>query len=89
MFDHARYCSAILIFTIDCLLFTHVKGQNSTSDEPASEIKYAVIGVGIGFFFSICFLVIKIYIIRKHMHENDELALSSRRASVRNVDVDR
>lgn len=30
-----------------------------------SEIKYAVIGAGIGLFLSICFLLIKLYIIRK------------------------
>lgn len=33
----------------------------------ASEIKYAVIGAGIGLFLSICFLLIKLYIIRKQV----------------------
>ncbi|XP_073722586.1 transmembrane protein 273-like isoform X2 [Misgurnus anguillicaudatus] len=71
MFDPVRYYSAILIFTIDWLVFTCVKGQSSPNNEP--EIKYAVIGVGIGIFFSICFLAVKIYIIRRQMLENDAL----------------
>lgn len=37
-----------------------------------SEIKYAVIGAGIGLFLSICFLLIKLYIIRKQALENEQ-----------------
>uniref|UniRef100_A0A8C2AWU7 Uncharacterized protein n=1 Tax=Cyprinus carpio TaxID=7962 RepID=A0A8C2AWU7_CYPCA len=48
-----------------------------------SEIKYAVIGAGIGLFFSICFLLIKMYIIKKQVHDNEFSDTSLRRASPR------
>ncbi|XP_067226148.1 uncharacterized protein [Chanodichthys erythropterus] len=87
MSEHARFCSAFcFIFTIDCLLVTRVKGQDSSGDEP--EIKYAVIGAGIGLFFSICFLLMKMYIIRKQMLDNEPSDVSERRASSRANDVE-
>uniref|UniRef100_A0A9J7X6L8 Uncharacterized protein n=1 Tax=Cyprinus carpio carpio TaxID=630221 RepID=A0A9J7X6L8_CYPCA len=49
----------------------------------SSEIKYAVIGAGIGLFFSICFLLIKMYIIKKQVHDNEFSDTSLRRASPR------
>ncbi|KAF4106975.1 hypothetical protein G5714_012965 [Onychostoma macrolepis] len=84
MSEHARYCSAFcFIFTIDCLLVAQVKAQDSSSDEP--EIKYAIIGAGIGLFLSICFLLIKLYIIRKQVHDSEQERsdASLRRASAR------
>ncbi|XP_067226150.1 uncharacterized protein [Chanodichthys erythropterus] len=69
-----------------CLLVTRVKGQDSSGDEP--EIKYAVIGAGIGLFFSICFLLMKMYIIRKQMLDNEPSDVSERRASSRANDVE-
>ncbi|KAK7123183.1 hypothetical protein R3I94_020089 [Phoxinus phoxinus] len=87
MSEHARRCSAFcFIFTVDCLLVTCVNGQDSSSDEP--EIKYAVIGAGIGLFFSICFLLLKIYIIKKQMLDNEPSDVSLRRASSRVVDME-
>lgn len=37
-----------------------------------SEIKYAVIGAGIGLFLSVCFLLIKLYIIRKQVLDSEQ-----------------
>ncbi|KTF76028.1 hypothetical protein cypCar_00038179 [Cyprinus carpio] len=88
MSEHARYCSAFcFIFTIDCLLVTHVKAQDSSSDETGKS-KYAVIGAGIGLFFSICFLLIKMYIIKKQVHDNEFSDTTPRRASPRIIDVE-
>ncbi|KAK2876968.1 hypothetical protein QQF64_004189 [Cirrhinus molitorella] len=87
MSEHARYCSAFcFIFTIDCLLVTCVKAQEPSSDEP--EIKYAIIGAGIGFIFSVCFLLIKLYIIRKQAQDTELSDTSFRRASARITDVE-
>uniref|UniRef100_A0A8C9SQK7 Uncharacterized protein n=1 Tax=Scleropages formosus TaxID=113540 RepID=A0A8C9SQK7_SCLFO len=36
-----------------------------------AEVKYAIIGVGIGVFFSLCFVAIKFYMLKKHMLDNE------------------
>uniref|UniRef100_A0A3B3T9S7 Uncharacterized protein n=1 Tax=Paramormyrops kingsleyae TaxID=1676925 RepID=A0A3B3T9S7_9TELE len=34
-------------------------------------VKYAAIGIGIGLFFSLCFVALKLYMLRKHMLDNE------------------
>ncbi|KAK6487463.1 transmembrane protein 273-like [Huso huso] len=58
-----------LILSLDCLS-TKVNGTGLDSeDEP--EVKYAVLGAGIGAIFALCFLAVKLYMIKKHMLDNE------------------
>ncbi|XP_036377556.1 transmembrane protein 273-like isoform X2 [Megalops cyprinoides] len=53
------------------------------------EVKYAIIGAGIGLFFSVIFVVVKLYMLKKHMLDNDlSDTEQSRKLSVRTVMVD-
>ncbi|XP_017569832.1 uncharacterized protein tmem273 [Pygocentrus nattereri] len=59
-----------------------VRGDGGSSgDEPASEVKYAVIGTGIGLFLAACFIAIKLCMIRRHMLDNEPSEDSMRRPS--------
>ncbi|XP_032868508.1 transmembrane protein 273 [Amblyraja radiata] len=48
---------------------TKVSATGTDGDEV--DLKYALMGAGIGIFLVVTFLVIKIYMIKKHIYEND------------------
>ncbi|XP_066522799.1 transmembrane protein 273-like isoform X2 [Hoplias malabaricus] len=73
--------AVILLFTVNTLLRC-VRGDGDSSANEA-EVKYAVIGAGIGLVLVICFIGIKICMIKKHMLDNDPSEDSLRRPSVR------
>ncbi|KAF5891049.1 transmembrane protein, partial [Clarias magur] len=55
------------------VLFIRVRADDpSPVQEPVSEVKYAAIGIGVGIFLSVCFLAIKIYMIKRHMLDNEQ-----------------
>ncbi|XP_053094828.1 uncharacterized protein LOC113527299 isoform X2 [Pangasianodon hypophthalmus] len=65
-------------------LFIQVRGDEpSPVQEP--ELKYAAIGIGIGIFLSICFLAIKMYMIKRHILDNEQ-SQDSVRAFSRSID---
>ncbi|MCI4383980.1 hypothetical protein PGIGA_G00033000 [Pangasianodon gigas] len=73
------------VFIVDAL-FIQVRGDEpSPVQEPASELKYAAIGIGIGIFLSICFLAIKMYMIKRHILDNEQ-SQDSVRAFSRSID---
>ncbi|XP_018581956.1 transmembrane protein 273-like isoform X2 [Scleropages formosus] len=59
-----------IVYLIDSLL-TKVQGDDPNSKDEPVEVKYAIIGVGIGVFFSLCFVAIKFYMLKKHMLDNE------------------
>ncbi|KAK2820895.1 hypothetical protein Q5P01_023854 [Channa striata] len=59
-------------------LLTRVKGDGSDSEEKL-DIKYVLIGAGIGLLLVALFIIGKVCIIRKHVHDNTEA--SSKRPS--------
>ncbi|KAK1794315.1 hypothetical protein P4O66_011199 [Electrophorus voltai] len=62
-------------------LFLHVRADdNSSTDEPTPEVKYAAIGIGIGVFLSICFIAVKLCMIKRHMFDNEPSDESVRRS---------
>ncbi|XP_033886567.1 transmembrane protein 273-like [Acipenser ruthenus] len=58
-----------LILSLECLS-TKVNGTGLDSEDDP-EVKYAVLGAGIGAIFALCFVAIKLYMIKKHMLDND------------------
>ncbi|XP_036377547.1 transmembrane protein 273-like isoform X1 [Megalops cyprinoides] len=83
-----RFFSGIaVVLLIDTLLMkVHGNDPNSTNE---TEVKYAIIGAGIGLFFSVIFVVVKLYMLKKHMLDNDlSDTEQSRKLSVRTVMVD-
>ncbi|XP_066549430.1 transmembrane protein 273 [Amia ocellicauda] len=83
-----RLVSAVtlLLFIESLLTKAHGDGLN-TADE--IEVKYAAIGAGIGAFLSVCFVAIKLYMIKKHMLDN-ELSESEnmKRPSLRTIHIE-
>ncbi|KAG7492636.1 hypothetical protein MATL_G00016400 [Megalops atlanticus] len=82
------FFSAITVMLlIDTLVMkVHGNDPNSTNEK---EVKYALIGAGIGLFFSVIFVVVKLYMLKKHMLDNDLSDIEQpRRSSVRTVMVD-
>ncbi|XP_071319717.1 transmembrane protein 273-like isoform X2 [Trachinotus anak] len=64
-------CLSAVVRTVlitECLLMG-VRGDGADSEEKL-ETKYAWIGAGIGLFLAAGFIIIKVYIIRKHVYEN-------------------
>ncbi|MGH0116715.1 UNVERIFIED_CONTAM: hypothetical protein FKN15_021263 [Acipenser sinensis] len=51
-------------------LSTKVNGTGLDSED-YPEVKYAVLGAGIGAIFALCFVAIKLYMIKKHMLDNE------------------
>nr|XP_015201736.1 PREDICTED: putative uncharacterized protein C10orf128 homolog [Lepisosteus oculatus] len=84
MVQSLRVFSAFTVVLLTDVLVVEVHANGSKSpDEP--EIKYAVIGAGIGAFLALCFVVIKLYMIKKHMLDNDLSDYDSgKRPSLRN-----
>ncbi|XP_026207594.1 transmembrane protein 273 isoform X2 [Anabas testudineus] len=62
--------SAIVVAVLltECLV-TSVTGDGADSEEPL-DIKYVLIGLGLGLLLAALFVVVKICIIRKHVHDN-------------------
>ncbi|XP_028990625.1 transmembrane protein 273-like [Betta splendens] len=56
-----------VLFT-ECLL-TSVTGDGDDSEEKL-EIKYVLIGVGLGLLLAALFIIVKICIIRQHVYDN-------------------
>ncbi|KAJ8264491.1 hypothetical protein GJAV_G00149770 [Gymnothorax javanicus] len=62
------FCILMMVFLSDFLMIkVHGDGLNN---EDKTDFKYAVIGACIGVFFSLCFLAVKLYMLRKHMFDN-------------------
>ncbi|XP_051897356.1 transmembrane protein 273-like isoform X2 [Pristis pectinata] len=52
--------------------FTTKASANGTDkDGDGIELKYALMGAGIGIFLVVSFVLVKIYMIKKHIYEND------------------
>ncbi|XP_059802761.1 transmembrane protein 273-like isoform X2 [Hemitrygon akajei] len=52
--------------------FTTKASANGTSkDGDEIEMKYALMGAGIGIFLVVSFVLVKIYMIKKHIYENE------------------
>ncbi|XP_029933851.1 transmembrane protein 273-like [Myripristis murdjan] len=70
-----RFCaggcltSAIRAILITEYLLLSVRADGADSEEQ-TDLRFALIGAGIGLFFAAVFMVIKIYMIRKHMLDN-------------------
>nr|XP_026171549.1 transmembrane protein 273 [Mastacembelus armatus] len=73
------YLSAVIraVLITECLL--SVRGDGATSEEKP-EIKYALIGAGIGIFIIAGFIILKICIIRKHVHDNSTVSTMRRQS---------
>ncbi|XP_046710434.1 uncharacterized protein LOC124389171 isoform X2 [Silurus meridionalis] len=72
LYPDKQFFVITFILVVDTF-FMHVTGDDtSPKQEPASELKYAAIGIGVGVLLSICFLAIKIYMIKKHMLDNEQ-----------------
>ncbi|CDQ66758.1 unnamed protein product [Oncorhynchus mykiss] len=85
---HNGLCLSIktIIFTIEFML-TNVRGNELESNEEP-DATYAWIGAGIGLFFAICFIGSKLYMIKKHMLDNEVSEDSVKRPSLRTTLVD-
>ncbi|XP_029384085.1 V-set and transmembrane domain-containing protein 4 isoform X1 [Echeneis naucrates] len=78
----AQVCRYLLtvsraILITGCL--SHARGDGA--HEEKLEIKYVMIGCAIGLFFLVGFIIVKLYIIRKHLHDN---STDAQRRSSRN-----
>ncbi|KAK2885065.1 transmembrane protein 273-like [Channa argus] len=63
--------AVIRIVLITESLLTRVKGDGTDSEEKL-DIKYVLVGAGIGLLLVALFIIAKICIIRKHVHDNTE-----------------
>nr|XP_033798196.1 transmembrane protein 273 isoform X2 [Geotrypetes seraphini] len=61
----------ILISFLLCLDFLRADGSATETNEEKIEIKYVVIGSCIGTILAIAFIAVKLYMIRKHMLDNE------------------
>ncbi|XP_072138991.1 uncharacterized protein [Mobula birostris] len=63
------------ILPIFILLFyyftTKASANGASKDGDEIEMKYALMGAGIGIFLVVSFVLVKIYMIKKHIYEND------------------
>ncbi|XP_067828469.1 uncharacterized protein [Heptranchias perlo] len=50
---------------------TRASANGTAKNEEEMEVKYALLGAGIGIFLVLSFVLIKIYMIKKHINEND------------------
>ncbi|KAJ8365448.1 hypothetical protein SKAU_G00142790 [Synaphobranchus kaupii] len=73
-----------MVFLIDCLIMRVHGNDPNNADE--KDYKYAVIGLLIGLFFSLCFLAIKFYMIKKQLL--DIYLSDSKRPSLRTVELE-
>ncbi|KAG7325450.1 hypothetical protein KOW79_011766 [Hemibagrus wyckioides] len=86
MLDPQRHSFVITFLFVVDTLFIHVKGDDlSPVQEP--EMKYAGIGIGVGLFLSVCFIAIKLYMIKRHMLDNEQ-SEDSMRANIRSFEVE-
>ncbi|XP_069741439.1 uncharacterized protein [Narcine bancroftii] len=63
-----RYNSKML--TSDYFMMK-ASANGTTKDDDDIEVKYALMGAGIGIFLVVSFVLIKIYMIKKHIYENE------------------
>ncbi|XP_078284419.1 transmembrane protein 273-like isoform X2 [Rhinoraja longicauda] len=47
------------------------KASATGTDGDEIDVQYALMGAGIGIFLVVAFLLIKVYMIKKHIYEND------------------
>ncbi|XP_027014929.1 transmembrane protein 273 isoform X2 [Tachysurus fulvidraco] len=73
------------VFVVD-ILFMHVRGDDP-SPVQETEMKYAGIGIGVGIFLSVCFIAVKVYMIKRHLLDNEQ-SEDSMRACMRSVEVE-
>ncbi|XP_060794776.1 transmembrane protein 273-like isoform X2 [Neoarius graeffei] len=82
--DPQRHYFIITFVFIVGTLIIHIRGDDQ-SQEP--ELKYAAIGIGVGLFLSICFLAIKICMIKRHILDNGQ-SEDSARVFTRSIDAE-
>ncbi|XP_069741440.1 transmembrane protein 273-like isoform X3 [Narcine bancroftii] len=58
------------IFLFDYFMMK-ASANGTTKDDDDIEVKYALMGAGIGIFLVVSFVLIKIYMIKKHIYENE------------------
>uniref|UniRef100_UPI00398EA287 transmembrane protein 273-like n=1 Tax=Pristiophorus japonicus TaxID=55135 RepID=UPI00398EA287 len=62
----------LLAFILSLDYFTTTASTNGAAkNEDDIEIKYALLGAAIGIFLVVSFVLVKIYMIKKHIYEND------------------
>ncbi|XP_048419187.1 uncharacterized protein LOC125467424 isoform X1 [Stegostoma tigrinum] len=71
--------SLALIFSFDYFT-TGSSANGAAKNEDEIEIKYALLGAGIGIFLVVSFVLIKIYMIKKHIYENELTDTPSRQS---------
>ncbi|GCB70222.1 transmembrane protein 273-like isoform X2 [Scyliorhinus torazame] len=59
---------------------TRASANGAAKNEDEIELKYALLGGGIGIFLVISFVVVKICMIRKHIYENELTDTPSRQS---------
>ncbi|XP_078055769.1 transmembrane protein 273-like isoform X2 [Mustelus asterias] len=65
---------------IEGFFTTTASANGAAKNEDEVEIKYALLGAGIGMFLVVSFVVIKIYMIKKHIYENELTDTPSRQS---------
>ncbi|GCC28576.1 hypothetical protein chiPu_0007007 [Chiloscyllium punctatum] len=55
---------------------TRSSANGAAKNEDDIEMKYALLGAGIGIFLVVSFVLIKIYMIKKHIYENELTVVS-------------
>ncbi|KAL4640201.1 hypothetical protein GN956_G12642 [Arapaima gigas] len=63
------FSTVTIVYLIDSLLIKVYGDDQKSQDEP--DIKYVIIGVGIGLFFSLWFVAIKLCMLKRHMLDNE------------------
>ncbi|XP_041032299.1 transmembrane protein 273-like isoform X1 [Carcharodon carcharias] len=71
--------SLALILSLDYFT-SRTSANGAAKNEDEIEIKYALLGAGIGIFLVISFVLVKIYMINKHIYENDLTDTPSRQS---------
>ncbi|XP_023131314.2 uncharacterized protein LOC111572059 isoform X2 [Amphiprion ocellaris] len=87
-FEMCRCLSAVIraVLITDWLLMS-VRGDGADSEEQL-EIKYVLIGCGIGLFLVVGFILMKVCIIRKQRHQSAPSRLSQSERPVTRVSSD-
>ncbi|XP_007902766.1 transmembrane protein 273 [Callorhinchus milii] len=62
--------AAIFMLSLDYLT-AQASAGDATEKSDEIDVKYALLGAGIGLFLVISFVLIKVYMIKKHIFENE------------------
>ncbi|KAJ8404880.1 hypothetical protein AAFF_G00332670 [Aldrovandia affinis] len=88
------FSAFIMVFLVDCLMAkahgndTNNETNNENGTTNNKEVKYALLGAGIGMFCSLCFLALKYYMFKKNILDNDLTDSGKKRSSLRAVTME-